>query len=97
MFTRIVKMHFKPESINAFKENFEKVKNEVRNQPGCRSVSLYQDKNNPTLFFTYSLWEAEADLDTYRNSDFFKGVWKFTKQLFDKKPQAWSVDELISI
>ncbi len=95
MFTRIVKMEFIPEKVEDFIANFEKEKNEVRNQPGCRSLVLYRDKTNTNIFFTYSVWENESDLERYRNTAFFKGVWQFTKQLFNAKPMAWSVDEVL--
>lgn len=97
MFTRIVKMEFKPEKVSHFITNFEKNQNEVRNQQGCHSLALYRDQYNPNIFFTYSTWEDSSDLDRYRNSDFFKGVWSFTKQLFDAKPMAWSVDEMVKL
>jgi len=97
MFTRIVKMKFKKENVTDFVTHFDSVKEEVRNQPGCHQVVLYQDKRDPSTFFTYSLWEEEKDLDRYRNSDFFKEVWIQTKELFDAKPEAWSVDERIRL
>jgi len=97
MFTRIVKMKFKQEKVPFFINHFNSVKEKVRNQPGCRSVILLQDKADATLFFTYSIWEKDSDLNNYRNSDFFKGVWQETKQLFDGKPEAWSVDELVNL
>jgi len=43
-------------------------------------------------FFTYSKWEKESDLETYRNSELFKGVWATTKPMFEAKANAWSVD-----
>ncbi|MGC1631303.1 MAG: antibiotic biosynthesis monooxygenase, partial [Gelidibacter sp.] len=46
---------------------------------------------------TYSYWKEEADLENYRNSDLFKTVWDKTKQSFNGKPEAWSVDKLISL
>ena len=95
MFTRIVKMTFKPENTEKFIAHFDSVKEQVRNQPGCHQVLLFQDKNDKNIFFTYSLWENESDLDRYRHSDFFKEVWIETKSLFDAKPEAWSLDELI--
>jgi len=60
-------------------------------------LELYQDKNNPELFFTYSYWETEIDLENYRNSELFYDVWQFTKQLFNAKPEAWSVNKLVSL
>ena len=60
-------------------------------------LELYQDKTNPELFFTYSYWEREEDLENYRNSALFKNVWAKTKVLFNDKPQAWSVNKNVSL
>ena len=97
MFVRIVKMSFQEENIPAFLENFESIKHKIRNAEGNRFLELYQDKNNKCIFFTYSYWETEADLENYRNSELFDSVWSFTKKLFNAKPEAWSVDKLVSL
>ncbi|MFI0491505.1 putative quinol monooxygenase [Flavobacterium sp.] len=97
MFVRIVKMSFHEENIPAFLENFEIVKDKIRNAPGNRLLELYQDKNNKCIFFTYSYWETEEDLENYRKSELFTEVWDFTKKLFNDKPEAWSVDKLVSL
>ena len=97
MFVRIVKLSFHAENIPAFLENFELMKEKIRNAPGNRLLELYQDKQNPELFFTYSYWDTEADLENYRNSELFYEVWQFTKKLFNDKPEAWSVDKLVSL
>jgi hypothetical protein len=44
---------------------------------------------------SHSYWETEADLENYRNSNFYD-VWTFTKKLFNDKPEAWSVDKLVT-
>jgi heme-degrading monooxygenase HmoA len=90
-------MSFHEENIPAFMENFELMKNHIRNAPGNRFLELYQDKKNPCILFTYSYWETEADLDNYRNSALFDEVWTFTKKLFNDKPEAWSVDKLVTL
>lgn len=97
MFVRIVKMSFHQENIPAFLENFDSIKEKIRNAPGNRYLELYQDKYNPSIFFTYSYWETEEDLENYRRSALFDEVWTFTKQLFNDKPEAWSVDKLVSL
>lgn len=97
MFVRIVKLSFHLENIPAFLENFELNKQKIRNAPGNRFLELYQDKNNKSIFFTYSYWETELDLENYRNSELFKEVWTFTKKLFNDKPEAWSVDKIASL
>lgn len=97
MFVRIVKMSFAEENIPAFLENFELIKEKIRNTTGNRFLELYQDKNNKCIFFTYSYWETEDDLENYRKSELFTEVWDFTKKLFNDKPEAWSVDKLVSL
>lgn len=97
MFVRIVKLSFHQENIPAFLENFESIKDKIRSAPGNKLLELYQDKNNKSIFFTYSYWETEADLENYRNSAFFDEVWTFTKKLFNDKPEAWSVDKVASL
>ena len=85
MLVRIVKMSFHEDKIPDFLENFELMKEKIRNAPGNQFLELYQDKNDKCIFFTY------------RNSELFDGVWTFTKKLFDAKPEAWSVEKLVSL
>jgi len=88
-------MKFKPEHVSAFLDNFEKNKEKIRNFEGCEHLQLLHDRNDPTVFFTYSYWLADENLENYRNSDLFKSVWNYTKTLFDAKPEAWSVDQAV--
>ena len=97
MFVRIVKMSFNKNDIEAFLENFNKKKEQIRNFEGCRFLELYKDKREANVFFTYSYWNSEADLENYRHSELFKTVWSKTKPLFNDKPQAWSVDKVVSL
>jgi heme-degrading monooxygenase HmoA len=90
-------MSFHEEKISKFLENFEFIKEKIRNVPGNRLLELYQDKNNQTIFFTYSYWETEQDLENYRNSELFFEIWTDTKKLFNNKPEAWSVEKLVSL
>ena len=97
MFVRIVKMGFHEKHVVTFLEIFESKKQKIRSNNGCQLLELYRDKKDPSIFFTYSYWETEQDLENYRNSDLFKGVWAQTKILFNDKPLAWSVDKTISL
>ncbi len=97
MFVRIVKMEFQPAKIDAFLQNFEAVKEQIRHFKGCTHLKLLRDKKHPHIFFTYSKWEEEANLENYRKSDLFKSVWSVTKPMFLNKAEAWSVDEFVSL
>ncbi len=94
MFIRIVKLSFNPEKIDAFLTNFEKNKKLIRNSKGCQLLELYRDKTNTNVFFTYSYWESEQDLENYKKTTLFKNVWANTKIYFNDKPKAWSVDKI---
>ena len=94
MITRIVKLSFKDEFISNFKTIFEESKQKILSQKGCLKAEMLQDVNSKNIFFTYSWWETEQDLNNYRNSELFKGVWAKTKILFNDKPQAWSTLKL---
>ncbi|HLV15194.1 MAG TPA: antibiotic biosynthesis monooxygenase family protein [Xanthomarina sp.] len=97
MFVRIVKLSFDEKHVPEFLANFDLNKEKIRNFKGCRLLELYRDKTNTNIFFTYSYWEAETDLEAYRHSDLFKAVWSKTKPLFNAKPEAWSVDKTVSL
>lgn len=91
MIKRFVKMTFKPENIERFKDIFKASKDLISAMEGCQHVELLQDINNPCVFFTLSIWDDSKYLEAYRQSELFEGIWAKTKILFDAKPEAWSV------
>lgn len=91
MIIRIVKMTFEPEKVADFLKVFEASKQYIRNMEGCTHLELLNDIKSPTIFFTYSHWQTENDLNNYRNSELFESVWSKTKILFAAKAEAWSV------
>ncbi len=95
MIIRIVKMTFVPEKVNDFLIIFNESKELIRNFEGCSHLELLNDINSPNVFFTYSYWRSENDLNNYRDSDLFGGVWKKTKVLFEAKTEAWSVEQKV--
>ena len=97
MIIRIVKLGFIPDQIDAFLENFEQHKDKIRNFEGCLHLKLIRDIHQTNQFFTYSHWESESNLNNYRNSALFKGIWENTKVKFNQKPEAWSVEQLASL
>jgi quinol monooxygenase YgiN len=93
MIIRIVKIHFKENHLNDFFALFETVKWQVASFPECHGMKLLQDKNNPSIVMTYSLWESEAALENYRKSDLFSSIWPNIKPWFEEKAEAWTVEE----
>lgn len=92
MLVRIVKLTFKKENIASFEHLFEDTREQIRRFEGCTYLTLLRDRNDPTVYFTLSHWDSEEQLDQYRTSRLFKGVWDRTKVLFRERPEAWSLD-----
>ncbi len=97
MLVRIVKMTFNADRTAEFQTRFHSIKHKILEFEGCDLLELYQDKSNKAIFFTYSYWQSEEHLNHYRDSDFFKEVWSNTKKMFSEKPEAWSVDKIVSL
>ncbi|MCF6348211.1 MAG: antibiotic biosynthesis monooxygenase [Flavobacteriaceae bacterium] len=97
MLVRIVKMSFKSDKVDNFLIIFNDNKEKIRNTNGCNFLELYRDKTDQNIFFTYSHWDTEQNLENYRNSNLFKNIWEKTKILFNDRPEAWSVDKVVSI
>lgn len=91
MITRIVKLQFEEDKIEEFLAFFDTIKHLVNEFPGCYGMKLYQDIEQPTIVMTYSHWEAQENLDKYRESNEFGTIWPKIKPWFSVKPEAWSV------
>lgn len=92
--TRIVKMTFNHEKSADFEAYFLTIKDKVAGQPGCNGVKLLKQKGETGVFFTYSHWDSESDLNNYRQTEIFGQIWPTVKNWFANKAEAWTVDEL---
>ena len=90
MINRIVRMSFQPEKVDEFLKVFDASKKMISNFNGCSSLKLLQDEHQKNVYFTFSIWENEGCINTYRNSELFNNTWSKTKILFNEKPLAWS-------
>lgn len=97
MIIRIVKLTMRKEEVNTFKNYFSTVCETIRNQEGCTLLQAWQDINQPEIFFTYSLWKQEEDLNRYRDSEFFLQFWKTVKPWFGAKAEVWSFDKIVDL
>lgn len=97
MITRVVRMHFKAEEVGVFLKIFEENKAAIRNFPGCTYLHLLKDAGHQNTFTTLSHWNSANDLEEYRKSDLFKGVWARVKELFSENPQAFSLEKFIEV
>jgi quinol monooxygenase YgiN len=88
MIIRIVEMTFRPDAVQEFLTIFEEVADQIRQSHGCRSLQLLSSLNHDAAFATLSVWDDDASLQRYRDSEFFRETWSRTRQLFDSPPRA---------
>lgn len=91
MITRLVKLTIAEEKIADFKKIFESNQKHILASEGCEMADVFQDIHNASIFFTHSKWKSEKDLNNYRESELFKGIWAETKKTFSSRPEAWSL------
>ena len=94
MIIRIVRMTFVPEKTEVFLDIFNQSKSQILGMEGCLHLELWQDLHLENVFVTHSHWESETALNNYRETEFFREVWRKTKTLFTEKPVAFSVERV---
>lgn len=93
MIIRLVKLTFRTEQVDAFRELFGTHKGQIRGAAGCSHLALWQDDTVPGLFFTLSHWNEASDLEAYRESALFRGIWRMVKPWFAAPAEAWTLSE----
>jgi quinol monooxygenase YgiN len=84
-------MTFREEATEDFLTLFSQTRDQIRQFPGCLHLELWQDFHQPGVYLTYSHWNTEEALNTYRQSELFTQTWAQTKVLFAEKPQVFSM------
>lgn len=87
-------MTFDQNKTEEFERLFEETKSQIRSFPGVLYLEMLESKQEKYVYFTYSHWKSEEDLEVYRKSDLFKRTWKKTKALFATPAKAWSCERL---
>ncbi|MDH3651032.1 MAG: antibiotic biosynthesis monooxygenase [Saprospiraceae bacterium] len=93
---RLVKLTVKPDQIQTFKEIFHSNSKVIARQAGCSILELWQDQENPQIFYTYSQWQSADCLESYRASPFFGALWIKVKPLFEQGAQVWNLNHVPS-
>jgi quinol monooxygenase YgiN len=97
MIVRVVRMHFRPGETDRFLEIFNENKVAIRNFPGCTHLELLKDAHSQSTFTTLSYWRDSADLEAYRKSTLFSGVWTHVKKLFSGRPEAFTFTRFMEV
>ena len=90
-------MEFQHAHVDDFLAHFNTIKSLIRNFPGVQHLELHRDANQANVFYTYSKWNGESDLEAYRRSELFNTTWAQVKLWFEAKAQAFSLLEEIVV
>jgi len=90
MLIRIVRLTLQPDTTKLFEQLFQAVAPRIRQVQGCKRLELWVDSTSPNIFTTYSEWESESSLESYRESDLFREAWAEVKPLFAAPAEAHS-------
>ncbi len=97
MIVRLVRLSLRPDAVDAFHALFAESSATIRQFPGCLRLELLEDIDAPAVRTTYSLWESAEALEAYRQSAYFKAVWRQTKPLFASPAVAHSYRTLLTV
>jgi len=95
MIVRLVCMKVRLDKLAEFRRIYEEACDRIRAFPGCLFLQLLIDTDGEANLYTISHWRSAEDLEVYRRSSFFRGVWERLKPLFRDKPWAQSTTILI--
>jgi len=84
-------MEFQSAHVDDFLAHFDTIKTLIRNFPGVQALELHRDAGQSNVFYTYSIWNGESDLEAYRKSELFDGAWAKAKSWFAADAQAFSL------
>ncbi|WP_247267968.1 MULTISPECIES: putative quinol monooxygenase [Pseudomonas] len=77
----------RPEKAEAFEALFRAYVEPSRAEPGCIEYHMLRDKEDPTLFIFYEIWESQAHLDVHSNlphmREFFDKRMTYLERDFD--------------
>jgi len=80
----------RPERAEAFEALFRAYVEPSRAEPGCIEYHMLRDKEDPTLFIFYEIWESRAHLEKHSNlphmKDFFARRMEYLERDFDIRP-----------
>ncbi|EJM00810.1 hypothetical protein PMI18_02920 [Pseudomonas sp. GM102] len=80
----------RPEKSAAFEALFRAYVEPSRAEPGCIEYHMLRDKQDPSLFIFYEIWQSQAHLDTHSNlphmKQFLDQRMEFLERDFDIRP-----------
>ncbi|NOZ46012.1 MAG: antibiotic biosynthesis monooxygenase [Chlorobi bacterium] len=94
MITRIVKMSIKKDKVADFIKYFEIFNEKIKKFDGCEHHDFLEDKNAQNIFFTYTTWKTERQIERYRRSETHRLHKEKMQEFYNKEDTAWTVEKM---
>ena len=94
MIIRVVKIPIKDASINSFIKRIPIISNEVRRVSGCIHNDIFRDKMKENIFYSYTIWNSDEDIEKYLGSQYYKDIWGDLWDYFEGTPKSWKIDNI---
>ena len=72
----VAKVVAKKESVELVKSELLKLVAFARKDEGCKTYLCHEDKNDPSVFMFYEVWESQALLEKHMTTEGFKAYQK---------------------
>ncbi len=96
MILRVVKLKVDPRKMEAFQLFMENLHDEKLRLNGCLHFDFFNERQNPNIFYSYTIWEHEKFLKQYKKTDLFKEVVQTLRELCIDEPQAWTIQNVFN-
>lgn len=88
-------MHIKTKDIVKFRDTFTNYQSQIKDFKGCMQHDIFCDKEKEEIYYSYTIWDSEKNLNKYRKSTLLKEINTNIIQYCSKDPQAWTIDKEI--
>ncbi|KYL33158.1 antibiotic biosynthesis monooxygenase [Pseudoalteromonas agarivorans] len=95
MITQIVKFEIKDEYIAQFKALLEEDKQGAKAETGLIEMRLYQDKNEPGVFFAYERFEDQNAVDYHGAQDYTQTLLSALPEISQSAPQVMLLEDTV--
>ncbi len=96
MILRVVKMKVDLRKIDAFKLFMDNLHDEKLRLAGCLHFDYFNERQNPSIYYSYTIWEHEKYLKQYKKTEFSKEVLQTLRDLCVEEPQAWTIQNVFN-
>lgn len=92
-FTHIIKFNVKSKFTEAFKQKLLVSQKNAEKEQGNIAIRIYQDNNNPSLFFVYERWADKAAVANHKLQPYTQALIELAQTALTEAPDSYTVED----